>query len=98
MPNPTPKKKKEAKHVPLIVRQPDAEESELIRQFNAEFLKVHYEPEHEDGITCWCGPESVVHLGKLHINHKEQRVLLRRLFVEFLTKYSSLIAAREGKL
>ena len=107
MPKNTPKdpkkkrvaKKAEApKHVPLIVRQPDAEESELIRQFNAEFLKIHYEPEHEDGVTCWCGPESKIVLGQHYINHKEQRVLLRRLFIEFITKYSSLIAAREGKL
>lgn len=97
MPNHTPKKKETASTFAQI-RQPDAEESALIAEFNREFLKVHYEPEHEDGVTCWCGPESKVVRGKLYINHKEQRVILRRLFVEFLLKYSNLIAEREGKL
>lgn len=82
----------------MIVHQPDPEESALIQEFMAEFLKVHYEPEHEDGITCWCGPVSRVIGGVHHIDHKEQRVQLRALFVQFLTRLSSLHANRKGEL
>jgi len=101
MPKRTPKKKEEAaapEEKPLIVHQPDAEESALIVEFNREFLKIHYEPEHTDDILCWCKPESRVHLGQLYVNHREQRVMLRALFVEFLTKMSSLHAHRNGQL
>lgn len=89
MPNDTPK---------LIVHQPDAEESALIQEFMGEFLKIHYEPEHTDDILCWCKPKSRVHLGQLYVDHVEQRVQLRALFVQFLTKLSSLHANRNGQL
>lgn len=63
-----------------------------MENWQKEFLKIHFEPEHESGITCWCEPKSIVrnqislrgkHMGSVnHIEHNQQRVIL----VNFIEK------------
>jgi len=58
-----------------------------------EFMKLHYEPEHEEGQTCWCHPTTTVNAltGKVYIDHKEQRVILRDfLETNFVGKPTSI--------
>lgn len=38
-----------------------------------DFVRLHYEPEHEKGQTCWCEPKSIVKDGILHIEHNPNR-------------------------
>lgn len=47
-----------------------------------DFLKLHYEPEHEKGETCWCEPIKKVKRGVYHIEHQEQRKLLIKFIYE----------------
>lgn len=58
-----------------------------------EFMKLHYEPEHEEGQTCWCSPITTVEptTKKAYIDHQEQRVILRQ-FVEdnFVSKEEAI--------
>lgn len=54
-----------------------------------EFAKIHYEPEHEKGQTCWCEPKSIVKEGVLHIEHQEQRIILKSFLQE---KMSALLS------
>ena len=49
---------------------------EQATNWEEEFLKTHYEPEHERGQTCWCRPVTLVKEGTPHIEHHEQRVIL----------------------
>ena len=48
-----------------------------------EFRKLIYEPEHENGIVCWCKPKTFVKEGTPHIEHNEQRDVLTD-FIESL--------------
>ena len=77
-------------HQEVRIREVSLAEIAIYKEFQDEFRKIHYEPEHEDGVTCWCGPISTVVEGVHHIDHKEQRVLLRALFWNFMLKYSAL--------
>lgn len=51
-----------------------------------EFLKLHYEPEHEPGGFCWCNPCKVARDGELHIEHNEQRKVLISFIEGLLTQ------------
>jgi len=46
------------------------------KDWREQFLKIHYEPEHEKGQTCWCMPKTIVTDGIAEIIHNEQRVVL----------------------
>lgn len=48
-----------------------------LKEFEEKLLKIHYEPEHESGVTCWCKPKMSVKEGVPHIEHNEQRVVLK---------------------
>lgn len=58
-----------------------------------ELMKLHYEPEHEEGQTCWCSPITTVQptTKKAYIDHQEQRVILRQ-FIEdnFVSKEEAI--------
>jgi len=56
-----------------------------------ELMKVHYEPEHEKGVTCWCSPKVIVREGIPNIEHNEQRIIIR----EFLESNFSDASASE---
>ena len=77
-------------HTEVRIREISLAEIAIYKEFQDEFRKIHYEPEHEDGVTCWCGPVSTVVKGVHHIDHREQRTLLRNLFWTFMLKYSAL--------
>ena len=59
-------------------------------------MKLHFEPEHEEGVTCWCKPiVTVNHVDKkTYIDHNEQRVVIRDFlnanFVSIEEKISAL--------
>lgn len=76
--------------VEVHIKEVSLEEMALYREFQNAFRKLHYEPEHEDGVTCWCGPISTVVEGVHHIDHKHQYRLLQNLFWQFMLKYSVL--------
>ena len=46
------------------------------KDWREQFLKTHYEPQHERGQTCWCIPKTIVTGGIAEIIHNEQRVVL----------------------
>ena len=54
-------------------------------ELRKEWLKLHYEPEHEAGQTCWCNPKTLVKNGVPHIEHNEQRVILFDFFLSRCT-------------
>jgi hypothetical protein len=56
-----------------------------MNDFIDEFMKLHYEPEHESGVTCWCNPVVNIKEGTPHIEHNEQRVILREALEKYLT-------------
>ena len=56
-----------------------------------EFMKLHYEPVHEEGQTCWCEPKTIIKMGVPHIEHNEQRILLREFLVENFEDKPSLV-------
>ena len=49
-------------------------------------MEIHYEPEHESGQTCWCEPITMARQGVAHIEHNEQRVILREKLTQALSK------------
>lgn len=53
-----------------------------MEQWEQTFLKMHYEPEHERGQTCWCKPKTMVRNGVPHIEHNEQRKILLKFIKE----------------
>lgn len=46
-------------------------------------MSAHYEPEHVEGELCWCKPRNIVKMGVYHIEHNEQRVILRALLQKY---------------
>lgn len=56
-----------------------------------EFLKLHYEPEHESGQTCGCKPVTLVKEGIIHIEHNEQRIILSAFLSSKLSEQSQLM-------
>jgi hypothetical protein len=57
------------------------------------FMKLHFEPEHEEGQTCWCHPTTTVNAltRKVHIDHHEQRIILRDFLVEHFDSKPSAV-------
>lgn len=51
-----------------------------------DFLRLHYEPEHIEGGVCWCGVTYRSVEGVMHIDHKEQRVILMQFIRELLAE------------
>lgn len=45
-----------------------------------------YEPEHEEGVTCWCKPTTTVNnqTQKVYIDHNEQRKVIPDLIISIL--------------
>lgn len=74
----------------VLIKEISLQEVALFRDFQNEFRKIYYEPEHEDGETCWCKPRCWVDNGQYRIDHHEQRKILQNLFWEFMLKYSAL--------
>lgn len=58
---------------------------ELAKEWEKRFLKAHYEPIHSKGETCWCEPSSFARDGVQHIEHNEQRVVLKALYGEYIS-------------
>ena len=65
------------------------------KDWRDQFLKIHYEPEHERGQTCWCIPKTIVTDGIAEIIHNEQRVVLVSLIESILKSKQEEI---EGEL
>lgn len=62
-----------------------------------ELMRLHYEPEHEGGVTCWCEPSSIVKPGAeknmLYITHNEQRDVIRQFVEERFVSREQAIAS-----
>ena len=62
-------------------------------------MKLHFEPEHEEGVTCWCKPTVTVNNvdKKTYIDHKEQRIVIRDFLNEnFVSKEEKIAALSLG--
>ena len=55
------------------------------KDWKKKFLKIHYEPEHKTGQTCWCIPRIITSNKRIKIIHNEQRVVLVS-FIESILK------------
>lgn len=61
------------------------EVSPQTESWEEEFMRIHYEPEHQEGGVCWCGTSFKKEVdGKVHIYHKEQRDILKSFFSQEL--------------
>ena len=57
------------------------------KSWEDELYKLVYEPEHESGLTCWCGPTYYKEEGGLtHLRHKEQRDVIKSFIHSTLNK------------
>lgn len=59
-----------------------------------EFLKLHYEPEHQSGGMCWCGVEYHKIPEGMEIKHIEQRDILRDFIRTLLSHHLEAERAR----
>src|SRR3990167_836531 len=65
------------------------------KSWEEEFLKIHYEPEHESGPTCWCGPTYFKEDdGLTHLRHKEQRDVIKSFIHSTLNKERNRLIER----
>ena len=62
------------------------------------FLRTHYEPEHESGQTCWCEPRTLIKNSITHIEHNEQRVILKDFITETLASHRTALIEEVEKL
>lgn len=64
---------------------------ELIDEAVERFSPIIYEPEHEEGQTCWCAPVTTVEGIVTHITHNPERDKLTKIFEKELTTLASQV-------
>ena len=62
-----------------------------LENWQNEFLKIHFEPEHERGQVCWCQPKTIVRNKdkdnrETEIIHNEQREVLVHFIEKLIEK------------
>lgn len=70
-------------HGPELKRGCDCAAS--MENWPKKLARIHYEPNHEEGVTCWCKPTTAVEDGTTHIVHIPQRQLLMEFVEELLS-------------